>query len=179
VTGIRVVGADAHDQVAEFEPDPAPGSVLARLRRQTELQQRDRTVDVEIGGAFDPPIIARYGVLPARELDRYAELVGGTSNLELVLDMLTRTCRALLSADEDGELVELRDELGPMTYGHRLAVALAMPIPPGEDDLPGRDVLLILFGGNGFAVAEHAGRVVSWMQNPGGPAPGESSGATD
>lgn len=180
-TGIRVVAAD-EARLREDSPEPsdtAPDSVLARLRKQSAEQARDRHVDVEIGGAFDPPIIARYGVLPPAELDRYSELVGGrTSNLELILDMLVRTCRGLFSADDDGVLVELVDELGTVTYGHRLAVLLGMPIPPGEEDLPGRDAILMLFGGNGFAIAQHATEVVTWMQNPGGKAPGESSAAT-
>lgn len=169
--GIRVLAAD-HDQPVAHEDAP-PDSVLARLRRQSAQQAADRTVDVEIGGCFDPPIIARYGVLPPAELDRYAELVGSTSNLELVLDMLARTIRSLHTADEDGALIELTDQYGSLRYGHRLAVALGMPIPPGEDDLPPREVIIMLFGGNGFAIAKHATEVVTWMQNPGGPTPGE------
>jgi hypothetical protein len=175
---ISVVAADSHDQVQPYEDAVPVGSVLARLRAQAAEQAKDRTVDVAIAGAFDPPIMARYGVLPTEELERYSELAGGTSNLSLVLDMLSRTLRCLVTED-GGREVELRDELGTVTYGHRLAVLLGMPIPPGETEMPPRDVILQLFGGNAFALAAHASEVVSWMQNPGGPSPGESLGATE
>jgi hypothetical protein len=176
MSGIRVVPAGIEDEQPAAD-DAAAGSVLARLRAQTARQAQERTVDVEIGGAFQPPIVARYGVLPVHELERYGELAGGTSNVELIIDMLARTCQALLTSDGE-RLIELRDELGPVTYGHRLAVMLGMAIPPGMDELPPREAILQLFGHNGFALASHASDVVTWMQNPGGPAPGEASAAT-
>jgi hypothetical protein len=155
--------------------DAAPGSLLARLRSQAVQQAEDRTVEAPIGGSFDPPIMAVYGVLPPEELERYAELAGGTSNLELVLDMLVRTNRSLWTSDGERR-VELRDDRGAVTYGHRLAELLGIPHPP-DTELEPREVLLALFGRNGMALASHASQVVTWMQNPGGATPGESSGA--
>jgi hypothetical protein len=179
---IDVVAANGDLEPAhELGDDAPPSSLIARLRKQAAQQQRERHIDLEIGGTFDPPLVARYGVMPVHELERYSELATDprSSTTEVGIDIMARTNRALFARDGE-RLVELRDELGAITYGHRLAVLLELPIPPGEDNMAPRDVIVGLFGGNGLALSTHGGRLLSWMQNPteGETTPGEASGET-
>jgi hypothetical protein len=182
---INVVAAgngDALEHELEHSHDSAPpSSLIARLRKQAAEQRAERHIDLEIGGTFEPPLVARYGVMPVHELERYSELATDprSSTTEVGIDIMARTNVALFARDDD-RLVELRDELGTITYGHRLAQLLELPIPPGEDDVSPRDVIVGLFGGNGLAISTHGGQLLSWMQNPGkGEAtPGEASGET-
>ena len=158
--------------------DVARSSLLERLRQQSAAQQRERSIDLEIGGAFEPPLVARYGVLPVHELERMSEQIDERhpDRVGYALEVMARSNRAILARDGD-ELVELCDERGTITFGHRLAVLLGLPIPPDEDSLPPREVIVMLFGGNALALSTHGGQLIQWM-NAGGPQPGEALAAT-
>lgn len=172
---IAVVQTGSESPPVEPGADAARGSLLDRLRRQTERQQAERTLDVEIGGEFDPPLVARYGVLPVHELERFGEMADEhASRVEFALDVMARSNTAVLAYDDEGHLVELADERGAVTFGHRLAVLLGMPIPPGEDNMQPHEVIRLLFGGNGIALSTHGGRLLQWMQDPGAIDPGEA-----
>jgi hypothetical protein len=164
----------------ELEHDAPKSALITRLRKQAVAQRRERHIELEIGGAFDPPLVARYGVLPVHELDRYGEQVNDarSSNMEVGIDIMVRTNLAVLARDGD-ELVELEDDMGSVTFGHRLALLLELPLPPGELDMPPRDVIVALFGGNGIALSAHGGQLLEWMRNPTDESsPGEASGET-
>lgn len=162
----------------EREPNGARSSLLERLRKQSAAQQRERTIELDIGGAFDPPLVARYGVLPMHELETITEQIDERhpDRVGYALEVMARCNRAILARDGD-ELVELTDERGTITYGHRLALLLDLPVPPGEDNLPPREVIVALFGGNAVALSAHGGQLLQWM-NTGGPQAGEASAAT-
>jgi hypothetical protein len=169
----------AHDELGHDAP---PSALLSRLRKQATAQQRERHIDLEIGGEFDPPLVARYGVMPVHELERYSELAADprSSRIEVGIDIMARSNVALFARDAE-RLVELVDERGSVTFGHRLAQLLELPIPPGEERMPPRDVIVHLFGGNGLALSTHGGQLLTWMQDPskGETTPGEASGETE
>jgi hypothetical protein len=150
--------------------DAAPDSLLARLRQQAARQREERHIELEIGGWFEPPLIARYGVLPVHELERMNQNID-TQRPDIVgygLEVMARSNSAILARDGE-RLIELRDERGAVTFG--------LPIPPDEDNLSPREVIVAVFGGNALALNAHGGSLIQWMQNPGGQQPGEASGA--
>jgi hypothetical protein len=162
-------------EIPDAAPPPA-GSLLADLRRRTAQQRSERTLDLDVGGAFGDRLVLRYGVLPIDELERYSELQGKVSDIGLALDVLVRTCRGVYGRTDDGELELLRDEDGSSVgLDTRLAELLAVELPPGVDELTPREIVSALFGNNALMLGQHVERLVAWMQ--GSDTSGEVSGA--
>jgi hypothetical protein len=155
------------------EEAPA-GSALAHVRAAAARQREARTLDLPVGGAFGGRLVLRYGTLPLRELERYGELGDSLTNLSLALDMMVSACRTVLWR-EDGIDTDLGVRIEPALWQ-----LMDWPLPPGLDlaDLTAREIVDALFGSNAMAVGSHLGELVAWMQEPGVPVPGESSGAT-
>lgn len=171
--GIRVVPAGAGEPSAGR--DAAPGSVLAQLRERAARQREAKRYELPIGGAFGDNLVAVYGVLPIAELEHYTSLAGKLGDLAMATDVAISACTTLLWREHDD-----RTDLG-VRYGPELWALLGWPLPEGVesvDDLLPRDVVSALFGGNGIAQLAHVEKVVTWMQDPGGDAPGEASAAT-
>lgn len=146
-------------------PRAVAGSLLARLRAAAAEQQHERRFNVDVGGAFGNMLVARYAPLPIDELERYAELVGTTGNVELAIDLVTRCNVAICARDDDGEIEELEDELGVLTLstGARLAEWLELPVPASVDEPTPRELVRWLWGDNGMAFGAHVQRVLEWM----------------
>jgi hypothetical protein len=171
MTPVHVVAADT-----ELErSDAAPGSVLAQLQRAAAEQARERTLELPIGGAFGPHLLARYRVLSVDELERFPQLSGKIADVYIAVEMMVTTCSTLLWRDDHGDVSDLNT-----TYAPKLWELMGWPLPEHVelDDLTPREVVVKLFGGNGSALALHLERLSSWLQSPGGYAPGESSAAT-
>jgi hypothetical protein len=74
---------------------------------------------------------------------------------------------------DNGDLVPVEDERGPVRLEHRLAVLLALAEP--EPVLTAREVVLLLFNGNAFALGAFTDKLVTWMVDPDAEVdPGES-----
>jgi hypothetical protein len=168
---VRVVAADS-----ELErSDAAPGSVLAQLQAAAVEQARERTLELPIGGAFGPHLLARYRVLSVDELERFPQLSGKIADVYIAVEMMVTTCTTMLWRDDHGDVTDLNT-----TYTAKLWELMGWPLPESVelDELTPREVVVKLFGGNGSALAMHLQRLSTWLQSPGGPAPGESSAAT-
>lgn len=170
--GIHVVAAGAPSPAAT---DVAPGSVLAQLQHAAAEQAQTRTLDLPVGGAFGPHLIARYRVLSVDELERFPQLAGKIADIYVAVEMMVTTCTTLLWRDDAGELTDLN-----VAYTPKLWELMGWPLPDGVglDDLTAREVVVKVFGGNGSSLAVHLERLATWLQSPGGPAPGESLAAT-
>lgn len=178
--------SDALDAPTEILEGP-PGSLLARLRERAREAQRERTVDVDVGGAFGELLVARYAPPPLDELERHAEFVGKASELSIAIDLVVRSNVAMLARD-GGRLEELRDVDGPVRLSGRLLRLLGLEPPVADDDLTPREIVHWLFGGNGPAIATHVTEALERMGGAPGPispttgssssAPPPSSGST-
>jgi hypothetical protein len=171
--GIRVVAAGgAETPVAS---DAAPGSVRAALQHAAAEQARERTIDLSIGGAFGPHLLARYRVLNVDELERFPQLAAKVADIYVAVEMMVTTCTTLLWRDDHGDVNDLN-----VTYSPKLWELMGWPLPEHVelDDLTPREVVVKLFGGNGSALAMHLQRLSEWLQHPESAMPGESSAAT-
>jgi hypothetical protein len=181
---IDVVAAGNGDAL-EHELEHATTRRAAELAHRASAQAggraaRERHIDLEIGGTFEPPLVARYGVMPVHELERYSELATDprSSTTEVGIDIMARTNVALFARDAIASSSSRRARHDHVRASARAAARA--PDPARRDDMQPRDVIVGLFGGNGLAISTHGGQLLSWMQNPGkGEAtPGEASGET-
>jgi hypothetical protein len=167
MSGAHIVSAD--EQLAEPIPvrEEAPGSLLARLRERAAEVARERSIDLPVPG-WRGELVLRFQPLDVPALERLIARRGTNveagSGLNEAIDAVTRACTGVYARDDD-ELVQLADIDGPVRLEHRLAVLLAMPMPP-DAELTAREVVLGLFGGNAFALGSYVDRLVSWMADP-------------
>ena len=141
------------------------------------MQRRARTLDLPVGGAFGDELVIRYRVLDRAEWDKYAVLL--TPNLQTGADNLPPM--SVLNVAHDGR--RLRDRAlrrrglaacgstggSPSCIGHPLAEGMSY------DDLGVVEVVEALFP-SPMAVTTHAGRLVTWMQDPSDPGGAEGEG---
>jgi len=149
--------------------------VLSQLRARAAKQAQEKTIELAVGGEFGDMLVVRYGVLPVDELERYVDMAGKLSDLKMAIDMQVSACKTLIWREHGTDT-----DLGVRLDG-ALWSLLDWPLPDGVSDaseLVPREVVVHLFGGNGAALANHLERLASWMQDPGGEAPGESLAAT-
>jgi hypothetical protein len=159
-----------------------PGSLLAKLQDAAGRQQEQRTLELDVPGAFRGMMRVRYHGLPLDGLERYAEILqtGSASEFSTVLDMLVTCCDVVLGYDDDaGEWLELTDQYGPVGFDDRLARLLKLPRPDPETELAPREVVEMLFmpGGNSVPLGNHAGELATWLAESGGLDPDLSSAA--
>lgn len=173
MAGVRVVPAEAlADAEAikalgteEFDAAPAPGSLLDRLRRRAVSVQRERRLELAVPG-WQGELVLRFRPLDVAAIERFAqarEQRGGVSGVSESIEALATCCVAVLGRDGD-RLTELADERGPVGVGPRLAVLLGHP--GADETFSVREVVLWLFGGNGFALGAYVDRLVEWMADP-------------
>lgn len=129
------------------------GSLLAKLRERAAAAQRERFVDVNVGGPYGDMLVARYAPPSLDELERYLDFVGKSSELSISMEIAVRANVAMLARDDDGTLDELTDDDGVVTLGVRLLRVLDLPLR--ADELTAREVFTTLYGGNGPAIAVH------------------------
>jgi hypothetical protein len=153
--------------------DAAPGSLIARLRARAQETQRARTLDLPVPG-WGGELVLRFQPLDIAALEHLLSHRGAeatTSGINETVDAMVRACVAVLATDE-GELVTLEDEAGPIRLENRLVVLLGLD---ADHVLTAREVVLRLFGGNAFALADYVDKLVTWMNDPDAyPTPGES-----
>jgi hypothetical protein len=152
--------------------DAPHGSVLAHLRERAAEQQKVRTIDLKVGGAFGESLSIRYGVLGAAEVDRYAEIGDKVGNTAISADMMVSCARTVIGRLPDGTEEDLH--IGLTT---ELLVMLGLKLPPGVEELTPEEVVMLLFGGMGVAINEHAQKLFEFQQG-GTESPGESSAPT-
>jgi len=149
---------------------PAPGSIIDKLRKKAQSQQKARIKAFPVGGDFGEWLQIRYRPLPPSQLDDF--IAGQTEvsqerAIELNMDMMARSCVDVIGVDQDTkDITVLEDASGPVRLEHRLIVLLAMPIPDGAI-LTAREVISYIFGNNGLAIGEHGDQIASWMRRPG------------
>jgi hypothetical protein len=160
---------DAPKPEPEGSTDAAPGSLISRIRKAAARQQQETIKDFAVGGAFGEWLMIRYKPLAPEVMDQFLlQQKEDTPAIQLNMDMMARACIAVVGHDPNtGEKEILQDELGPVLLEHRLAVALALPIPTGAK-LTAREVISMLFGQNGIAIGAHGDQVSEWMKNPQG-----------
>jgi hypothetical protein len=149
--------------------DPIPGSaILARLRKQAQRQQEEKSRDFAVGGDFGEWLRLRFTPLRPEAVDDFINRRMGddVKALEMNMDLIT-FCVAVVGYNPETreEEILMDDEGKPIRLTHELVRLLELPIPPGPP-LTSRDVVMIIFGGNGMAIGNFGDRVISWMQNP-------------
>jgi hypothetical protein len=145
--------ADNGAPAAEVEA----GSILARVRARAEKQRQARHLDLAVGGAFGDLLVIRYRALEVDELERYSELVGSIGNVSLAIDLMVSTAQTVLWR-EDGEETDLGVGLDMALWQG----VLGWDLPPGVETLAPRDVVVGLFGGEGFRLGRHVGELMEW-----------------
>lgn len=156
----------------------AEGSILSQLRVAAAAQQEEHIMDFMVGGEFRKQLWIRYKPLDPGPMDRFISRRAQVRELqeknpkadfpitELNMDLMAQACVAVLGADADGGNKEvLEDNLGLVRLEKRLAILLGMPVPP-EAELTSREVILMIFGGNGMAIIDHGDSIVTWMSDP-------------
>lgn len=156
------------------------GSTLLReLRAAAAAQSSEHTEDFVVGGEFGKQLWIRYKPLDSGPMDRFiAQRTAARDRMDsdprLVLpitdmnmDMMAQGCVCVLGADKEGNNKEaLSDTHGSIRLEHRLAVLLELPLPEGNEMYTAREVIMMIFGGNGMAIVDHADDVVRWMRDP-------------
>lgn len=144
-----------------------PGSLVARLRSRAKEVQEERRLDLPVPG-WRGDLVLRFRPLDITQLERVVDrqAKGGTSYVSEGIDAMATCCVGVLGRDSLGvTLTALEDAEGPVRIEHRLGVLLGMPVPP-DAELSTREVVLMLFGGNAFALGSYLDRFVSWMIDP-------------
>lgn len=176
---VDIVGANGAELEDDFEPateelGAAPGSLLAKLREQAQRGARHYTTTLVIP-TWEGLLGARYHPLPIHELERYADLTGRITNLNLAFDMLAGCCEALVARPNDPEEEDLADEQGVVGYGPRAAQLLGLGV---EHDPTPAGVITAIFRDNGIAINDHATALFEWMGDPSREPPGGASAPT-
>lgn len=148
--------------------DAAPGSMLSRLRKQADEQQKDKFQDFPVGGEFGDMLQIRYKPLKPDELDDFINRQTDQTMSKVVaigMDMMARSCIGVFTYDpETGVKEELLFGGNKIGLDNRLMQILEIPQPHGA--MTSREVITLLFGYNGPAIAGHADKVATWMQDP-------------
>jgi hypothetical protein len=160
MSAVRVIPDDGRATPPVSPPlatEELPGALLDRLRRSAEKAREDRHLDKPVPG-FGGDLVLRFKPLDIGQLERFVESrrAGRVSEISEGIDALATCCVAVFGSYA-GTTVEL-----PALLDHRLAVLLNMPFPPGAT-LTAREVVLMLFGGEAFALGKFVDEVVEWM----------------
>jgi len=176
---VKSAGADP----LGFMPEPVEvpqavpeDSIIGRLRSKTAAQQKEKTKAFPVGGEFGNMLQIRYKPLKPDVLDDFIvqqENVSQLRAIQMNMDMMSRACVSVEGYDPNShERTVLTDAAGnKILLDNRLAIMLDMPNPTGEQ-LTAREVITLLFGGNGLAIGSHGDDVTTWMRAPGGAEPG-------
>lgn len=138
-------------------PQPAPGSLLARIRERRDALAQDERLDLPIP-SWGGDLVATYRVMERRQVEKLAgraKSKAGASDADT--DFLIRACAGVQYRDESGDLVPLVDDGGPVRFDSRLAALL------GVEADTARDLVRYLFRDNAIAIGTHTARVVEWM----------------
>jgi hypothetical protein len=146
---------DASADVVETPADQ--GSLLARIKARRETLVADETLDLPIP-TWGGDLVARYRVLDRKEIETLTTR-NGKPTATADLDFLIRSCVGISMRDDEGELVALIDQTGPVRFDARLAGMLDI------DAMTARDVVQYLFRANAVAVGAHAQKIAEWMQD--------------
>ena len=174
--GIRDAVAQATGEAVEFgalgpgeeyieaEPDEAPDSILADLRRRVQATADEQTVDLELPW-LRGLMWGRYKPIPIDRMLRTtrAGLEPGTDPA-VAADALGLACVELLRTDPDrpGELLALNPHGTPTRYDDTLVELLGLR-PTART---ARAVVFALFAASGRADAlslQHCGQYTQWL----------------
>jgi hypothetical protein len=147
------------DQPTPLPTDDPLASILDRV-----LEERDARL--ERTGTFDLPIptwdgrmVATYGHLSAEAFDRFVSRLNPNQQASLAQaqDILIASVRAIALVDpESGERTVISEG-----YNRGLGRRLAKLDP----DVTAREIVLYMMGGRAMNVAEHAGEVITFLQD--------------
>lgn len=159
MTAVRVVADGIEPDTAPVATGEVPGALLDRLRLNAERARAGRTLDKPVPG-FRGELLLRFKPLDIGQLERFvdARRAGRVSEISEGIDAMATCCTGVLARDGD-RLIEL-----PAGLDHRLAVLLGMPIPP-DATMTSREVTLMLFGGEAFALGKFVDELVEWMSD--------------
>src|SRR3954471_10250357 len=134
---------DTAFELEEATPSPtgAPGSIIERLRARAAASQRARTLDLAVPG-YRGELLVRFQPLDVAAVEHFMsrnmEARTAAGGISETIDAMVRACVAVYAMD-NGDLVPVEDERGPVRLEHRLAVLLALAEP--EPVLTAREIV--------------------------------------
>jgi hypothetical protein len=146
---------DVDLEIPPADRPAGPTSILARIKADRDARSTSEHVDLPIP-TWNGDLVARYVVIERRAVEKLADpKLAGTADL----DFLIRACHGVFMRDDNGDMIALADDAGPVRFDARLAMLL------GIEATTGRDVVQYLFRANALAIGAHAAKVADWMQD--------------
>jgi hypothetical protein len=149
------------DQGAEATKQPVSNEI-ERLRELRRGITENRTVDIEVPG-YHNLLVARYRLLDWKTVRGIVKRLEGRNNqseseMLAQMDTIASACVELLLRKDDGSLIGMDDDYGPVRYDRQLCKILELPEPATA-----REAIVSLFVSD-MAIVGHHAKLITWMQ---------------
>jgi hypothetical protein len=140
----------------------ANGSLLGRIKAARDIRVANESLTLPIP-TWGGDLVARYRVVDRSQLEELAKRARQGKNTDSGADInfLARACEGVLMRDPDTGAIE------PVLNGHGVQVRFDHDLAAllGVEAESATDVVLYLFKSNAVAIASHAMKIATWMQD--------------